>query len=327
MTESRRDNAPSGRVSSTTLSPPPKVSVGLAVYNGERYLHDAISSIVAQTFRDFELIICDNDSIDGTREICLSFAAEDERIRYLRNPVNIGGVRNENRTMFLARGEYFKLAAHDDLIAPEFLERCVAVLDSNDNCDVCVTGAVIIGERGEPIETRVSRAGSESRRSQRIRSIADWRYSCEASYGLMRMSALREVRPQMNHVHSDRVVLSELALRRPFVLLEEPLFYKRIYEHNAYADPRGRMVWYQPESRGPAVSAFPTGSRQAITSRCSDGAGWGLPTGPCASWNSSGAIGTCGATGPRCAGRPSDGDPREAGTATSLRQLSRQGTG
>ena len=247
MNDSRRDHASSDRVSYSTLSRPPKVSVGLAVYNGERYLHDAISSIVTQTFRDFELIICDNDSTDGTREICLGFAAKDERIRYLRNPVNIGGVRNENRTMFLARGKYFKLAAHDDLIAPEFLERCVAVLDSNETCDVCVTGAVIIGERGEPIETRVSRAGSESRRSQRIRSIADWRYSCEASYGLMRMSALREVRPQMNHVHSDRVVLSELALRRPFVLLEEPLFYKRIYEQSAYADPRGRMVWYQPE--------------------------------------------------------------------------------
>jgi glycosyltransferase involved in cell wall biosynthesis len=234
-------------MSASTLSAIPKVSIGLAVYNGERYLRDALSSIVAQTFRDFELIICDNDSNDGTQDICLSLAANDDRIRYFRNPVNIGGVRNENRTMFLARGEYFKLAAHDDLIAPQFLERCVAVLDSDANYDVCVTGTVIIGEQGEEIETRFSRAGSETRRSERIRSIADWRYSCEASYGLMRMSALREVRPQMNHVHSDRVVLSELALRRPFVVLDEPLFFKRIYEESAYADPRGRMVWYQPE--------------------------------------------------------------------------------
>ena len=147
MNDSRRDHVSSDRVSYSTLSRPPKVSVGLAVYNGERYLHDAISSIVTQTFRDFELIICDNDSTDGTREICLGFAAKDERIRYLRNPVNIGGVRNENRTMFLARGEYFKLAAHDDLIAPEFLRAVRRRMDSNENCDVCVTGAVIIGER------------------------------------------------------------------------------------------------------------------------------------------------------------------------------------
>ena len=127
MNESRRDHFSERPGELSTLSPPPKVSVGLAVYNGERYLHDAISSIVTQTFRDFELIICDNDSTDGTREICLGFAAEDERIRYLRNPVNIGGVRNENRTMFLARGSTSSSQPHDDLIAPEFLERCVAV--------------------------------------------------------------------------------------------------------------------------------------------------------------------------------------------------------
>src|SRR6478735_5395035 len=99
----------------------PKVSIGLAVYNGERYLDEAITSILSQTFTDFELVICDNDSSDSTPEICRRFAAADDRIRYYRNPVNIGGVRNENRTMFLARGEYFKLAAHDDRIAPEFL--------------------------------------------------------------------------------------------------------------------------------------------------------------------------------------------------------------
>jgi glycosyltransferase involved in cell wall biosynthesis len=225
----------------------PKVSIGLAVYNGERYLDEAISSILSQTFEDFELVICDNDSSDSTPKICADFAAADGRIRYYRNPVNIGGVRNENRTMFLARGEYFKLAAHDDKIAPEFLEQCVAVLDSEPDCEVCLTASLFIGEDGEVLQTRMSSAGSEPRRHERIRAIADWSYACEAAYGLMRMSALREVRPQMNHVHSDRVVLSELALRSPFVVIDEPLFYKRIYEENVYADPRKRMSWYQPQ--------------------------------------------------------------------------------
>ena len=171
---------------------------------------------------------------------------------------------------------------------------------------------MIIGERGEPIETRVSRAGSESRWSQRIRSIADWRYSCEASYGLMRMSALREVRPQMNHVHSDRVVLSELALRRPFVLLEEPLFYKRIYEQSAYADPRGRMVWYQPELARTGGIRLPhwqqAGDYVAMLGRSR----MGIADRAIAPWNSSGAIGTCGATWPSmrwtaCGWRPAGG--------------------
>lgn len=229
------------------VSPVPRVTIGLAVYNGEKYLEDAIGSILAQTFEDFELVICDNASTDSTPEICERFSKRDARVRYFRNPVNIGGVRNENRSMFLARGTYFKLAAHDDKIAPEFLERCVAVLDANPNVEVCITGAYFIDGDGRVIETRVSPAGTEDSLQHRIRSIARWDYSCEATYGLMRMNVLREVRPQTNHLHSDRVVLTELALRKPFHLIEEPLFFKRIHEGNAYKDWRGRMAWFQPE--------------------------------------------------------------------------------
>ena len=128
-------------------------------------------------------MICDNDSSDSTPEICRRFAAADDRIRYYRNPVNIGGVRNENRTMFLARGEYFKLAAHDDRIAPEFLERCLVVLESDPDCEVCLTGSLFIGEDGEVLETRMSSAGSERRRPRRIRAIADWSYRARPRTG------------------------------------------------------------------------------------------------------------------------------------------------
>ena len=223
-----------------------RVSVGLAVYNGERYLDEAIMSIRSQTFEDIELVICDNDSTDSTAEICARHVATDDRVRYYRNPVNIGGVRNENRTLFLARGEYFKLAAHDDTIAPTFLERCVA-LHARADCEVCMTGSYFLDEEAQVVETRIAKAGSEERRHRRIRSIADWGYACEAYYGVMRMTALREARPLVNHVHSDRIVLSELALRAPFFVIDEPLFFKRIYAENPYADPRKRMAWYQPE--------------------------------------------------------------------------------
>jgi glycosyltransferase involved in cell wall biosynthesis len=221
--------------------------VGLAVYNGERYLDEAIMSIRSQTFEDIEVVICDNASTDATAEICALHAANDHRIRYYRNPVNIGGVRNENRTLFLSRGEYFKLAAHDDTIAPTFLERCVSLLDSRLDSEVCMTSSYFLDEDGHIVERRIERAGSEELRHRRIRSIAQWGYACEAYYGVMRMTALRDVRPLVNYVHSDRIVLSELALRAPFFVIDEPLFFKRIYAENAYADPRKRMAWYQPE--------------------------------------------------------------------------------
>src|SRR6187402_1563429 len=108
----------------------PRVTVGIPVYNGAEYLEQAIQSVLAQTFSDFELIICDNASTDATAAIVLDYAARDSRVRYARNRENIGSARNYNRLFELATGEDFKWMACDDLITPQFLEYCVAALDA-----------------------------------------------------------------------------------------------------------------------------------------------------------------------------------------------------
>src|SRR4051794_27811047 len=79
----------------------PRVSIGLPVYNGEKYLAAAIESALRQTFGDLELIISDNGSTDGTREICERFAAEDPRVRYHQEVQNRGAVWNFNRVVQL----------------------------------------------------------------------------------------------------------------------------------------------------------------------------------------------------------------------------------
>src|SRR6202034_1339654 len=104
-------------------------TIGLPVYNGDDFLEQAIDSILAQTYRDFELIISDNASTDRTQEICQRYAATDSRVRYSRNPENIGSVNNGNLTFKMARSEYFRFAAHDDYCAPTLLERLVAEVD------------------------------------------------------------------------------------------------------------------------------------------------------------------------------------------------------
>ena len=96
----------------------PRVSVGIPVFNGERFLAETIESILAQTFKDFEIVISDNASTDRTEEICRSYAARDPRIRYNRNDTNRGAAWNHNRVFELARGEYFKWQSHDDFCAP-----------------------------------------------------------------------------------------------------------------------------------------------------------------------------------------------------------------
>ena len=115
----------------------PKVSIGMPVLNGENYIEPAIRSILAQTYSDFELIISDNASQDRTEEICLYYAKKDRRIRYHRNDSNIGAARNFNRTVELAKGQYFKWAAHDDTLAPEYLEKCLEVLEQDESLILC----------------------------------------------------------------------------------------------------------------------------------------------------------------------------------------------
>jgi Glycosyltransferases involved in cell wall biogenesis len=129
----------------------PKVSIGLPVFNGEKYLREAIDSILAQTFTDFELIISDNASTDRTEEICKEYEAKDPRVRYYRNELNLGAAPNYNRLVELSRGEYFKWACHDDLCAPEFLEKCVEILEQNSPIILCYTRTLIIDENGKPI--------------------------------------------------------------------------------------------------------------------------------------------------------------------------------
>jgi len=116
--------------SSESAAGAPSVTVGMPVFNGGRPLVDALGSLLAQTFNDFELIISDNASTDGTREICRSIAARDERVRYVRQPSNRGALWNFNFVLDQARGRYFMWAAADDLWAPTFIEENDRVLSA-----------------------------------------------------------------------------------------------------------------------------------------------------------------------------------------------------
>jgi glycosyltransferase involved in cell wall biosynthesis len=235
----------------------PKVSIGLPVYNGADHLGAALDSFLRQSFRDFELIVCDNASTDKTAEICQAVAATDGRIRYYRNPENIGGVRNENLTFHLARGEYFKLAAHDDLVSDDFIERSLEVLEASPEVELCVPQVRLIDGSGDPLEGTAPVAGLEQAPHQRLRAIADRWYMCEGIYGVVRVSSMRAVRLQANHLHSDRTVLAELALRRPFAVANEAILYRRLHGGNAFRDWRGRMAWFQPELKQTGAIRLP----------------------------------------------------------------------
>lgn len=235
----------------------PRVSIGLAVFNGAEFLEQSVSSILAQTYTDFELIISDNASTDETPDIVKRFAEHDARIRYHRNPANIGGANNENQTFRMSRGEYFRWAAHDDICAPELLAACVEALESQPDVVLCHTEIIEIDADGHEIG-RVCRAeGSASSPAARLAQLSRRQHGCEATYGLIRASALRETPLQLNYTDSDRVLLCELALKGRFHQLPTPLFYKRHHRGNQYRDVRGRMAWFQPELAHTGRPTFP----------------------------------------------------------------------
>ena len=100
----------------------PAISIGMPVYNGEKNLPRILNSLSEQTYKDIELIISDNASTDATEKICREYASRDNRIRYIRQPENLGAVANFQYVLNEARGEYFMWAAADDIRSPDFLE-------------------------------------------------------------------------------------------------------------------------------------------------------------------------------------------------------------
>ena len=204
----------------------PKVSIGLPTYNGARYLAAAMKSILNQTYRNLELILSDNASTDATGEICRQFASRDSRIVYCRQDHNIGQGPNHNFCVGRASGEYFRWAADDDLLEPEFLARCVAALESDRDAVLCHSMTRIIGDRGESIAVHL--AGLDAARpADRFGAIILKAHWCVEMYGVIRTSALVKTRLMSGYFGGDKTLLAELALLGRFLHVPEPLFINR----------------------------------------------------------------------------------------------------
>lgn len=240
-------------------SSPPIVSLGIPVRNGEKFLKTTLDSIAAQTFQDYEVVISDNGSTDATAEICKRYAAADPRVRYSRVEENNGAAWNFCHVALEARGKYFKWVAHDDPIRPEYLEKCVEVLDARPEVVVCFTEQVDIDEAGNPLPSRYhshiprgSRAAAPDP-SNRFRRMIKLDYRCEEVFGLIRMDILRKTKLIEPYTDSDRTLLVELCLYGPFFMVPEELFLHRIHKASStevFEDWQERAVWFDPKTAG-----------------------------------------------------------------------------
>ncbi|MET9260743.1 glycosyltransferase [Amycolatopsis sp. NPDC004079] len=237
------------------MSTAPRLTIGLPVYNGEEFLGEALDALLGQTYEDFELIISDNASEDGTEEIVRKYAQEDSRIRYLRQQRNIGATPNHNVLLDQARGELFKWASHDDLYGRELLAKCVEALDARPEMIVAHSHQAIIDENGAvtvPLDYR--HKTDAPRPSVRFKSLL-FEPGGDDFYGVMRTEVLRRVTPMGSYHHADRTYVAELALHGPFYQVPELLYFRRDHPDRAErANPskRSRCANLDPK-RGNAI--------------------------------------------------------------------------
>ena len=205
----------------------PQLTIGLVVYNGERYLRAALDSLRAQTYTNFEMIISDNASTDATEQIARDVASRDERIRYIRHPINRGLARNLNYVVREARGEYFMWAGHDDLHARDFIEQCVRVLDAHPDV-VYAYGKTLLIDEGDRVFGREINRFDLSARSPNKRF---WEQLIvrggQNFYGILRTSVLRSIAPHGTIPWAERVMFAELSLHGGLVLVPEATFFWR----------------------------------------------------------------------------------------------------
>lgn len=202
----------------------------MPVFNGEKYLRESIGSILNQTYSDFELIISDNASTDRTQEICKEYAHKDKRIKYYRNKQNLGGPKNYNRVFELSSSEYFKWAAYDDVLAPDYLRRCIDVLD-NDSSVVgchCRTGRIdqngnFLGYYNEDLLKNIS----SPKPHERFRDLMGLYYTTTPFHAVYRANLFAKSQLHGSYIGADRNLVAELSLMGRIYEIPECLFFWR----------------------------------------------------------------------------------------------------
>jgi glycosyltransferase involved in cell wall biosynthesis len=209
---------------------PPRVSVVIGAYNGERFLRPAIESIISQTFRNFELIVVDDCSTDRTPQILSEF--KDDRIRVVRNERNLGIAETLNNGIAVARGEYVALQDHDDVSLPARLEFQVAFLDKNAQVGMVGSSCSLIDEAGILLAHRPVEYDAVKLRWDLL-----WRTALIHTTLMVRRRAIEEVGgyspdPQYRFAE-DYDLMSRVAFRYAVANIPQPLGWWRVHKTSA----------------------------------------------------------------------------------------------
>jgi glycosyltransferase involved in cell wall biosynthesis len=231
----------------------PRLSIGVPVYNGADYIAEALTSHLEQDFGDFEIVVSDNCSDDGTADIVNEFVASDARVQYSRNDENIGGPANFNRLFRLTSGELFRWAAADDRIEPGYLSNVIAMMDADPAIVIGHSQSMLIDPQSQPMlemdqgwlggdgymeAIRLSPpSGDERFHSEhphdRIDAVINNNHRNFYIFGIMRRAVMMQTKLHGPFYGGDRTLLVEMAMRGTFKKYDAPLFASRSHAKNS----------------------------------------------------------------------------------------------
>ncbi len=252
-----------------TMGHAPRVVIGVPVYNGENYLREALGSIANQTLTDFKVIISDNASTDSTPDICREFVEKDSRFTYYRQPENIGGAPNFNFVFQPGDAPYFKWAAHDDIMTPDYLRQCVELLDRDSNLSIAHSRSITIDHQGKSIgnyDQQLRLNGEQP--SDRFWQIL-WVVHYTEVFGVMRSEMIAKTQMHPSIVGSDRHFMTEVLLQGDVGYVEDYLFLRRHHQDsfcNALKDNKARLQWFDPKAKASTFLASPRKMKEYVIS-------------------------------------------------------------
>jgi glycosyltransferase involved in cell wall biosynthesis len=233
-------NMPSQPLHVSPPASPPKVSIGMPIYNGEKFMRTALDSLLSQTFRDFELIISDNASTDLTAEICKIYASKDSRISYIRQPENRGPLFNFSFVLSKSLGKYFMWAAADDIWDKDYIRQCVSIIDNKADIGLCFSKYLVLSIKFPLLSMKqfpdMSFLLSDSvfdRINKFILLNASTSHKANAIYGLWRKDLViqslrftKDIDPELFYNAMDIAILVYALSKYKFYQLDNILFYK-----------------------------------------------------------------------------------------------------
>jgi len=227
----------------------------MPVYNGESTIRRALDSLLAQTLPDFEVVVSDNASTDRTETICGEYAARDPRVRYYRNPTNLGQIANFNRVFELSRGEYFRWVGCNDWWSPYYAERCAAALDAHPEAIMASCFHEYHGDDGrvwyeEYHGPRVTSPQAHKRFIRMLWFFRASRYFFDPIYSMHRRKTLEKTALLRMMLGADYVLAAELSLLGPAVHVPEKLVFQHVTPPASADEQIKRFNPRQTKARG-----------------------------------------------------------------------------